>query len=285
MAFGTKTNERPGTRAQVRWARVSAYKAREVLDLIRGQSYGRASEILEFTDRGVADVIRKCLDSAVANAEHNDSIAAEELYVSACFADEGPTLKRFRPRARGRASRVRKCTCHITVIVTRYTPVELAELRSRDAASGRPGGRTSSAAADARRRRVARSRELAASRAAEEEAAHDHDHDHDDHDHDHDHDTDAGTETDAADATDHDVAVTSDDAPYGPGSAAPLEDGGGPEGYDIKGNADSMLYHVPDSRYYKATKAEVYFATVEDAERAGFAAPGSGDTEDEEESE
>jgi large subunit ribosomal protein L22 len=188
MAFGVKTNERPGTRAQVRWARVSAYKAREVLDLIRGQSYARASEILDFTDRAVAQVVKKVLDSAVANAEHNDSIPAEELYVSACFADEGPTLKRFRPRARGRATRVRKRTCHITVIVTRYTPAELADLRARDAASGRGAGRTTTAAvADARRRRVQRSRELAATRAAAEEE-HDHDHDHEGHDHDHDHD-------------------------------------------------------------------------------------------------
>jgi large subunit ribosomal protein L22 len=205
MAFGAKTNERPGTRAQVRWAHVSAFKAREVLDLIRGESYGRASEILEFTDRGVATVIRKCLDSAVANAEHNDSIPAEELYVSACYADEGPTLKRFRPRARGRATRVRKRTCHITVIVTRYTPVELAELRARDAAAGRAGGRTSGAAADARRRRVARSRELATARAVEEAAEHDHDHeghdhDHEGHDHDHEgHDHDHDDDVDEAD--------------------------------------------------------------------------------------
>jgi hypothetical protein len=63
--------------------------------------------------------------------------------------------------------------------------------------------------------------------------------------------------------------------PYGPGSAEPLEDGSGPEGYDIKGNEDSMLYHVPGGRYYEATKAEVYFASVEDAESAGFTAPGA----------
>jgi large subunit ribosomal protein L22 len=179
MAFGVKTNERPGTRAQVRWARVSAFKAREVLDLIRGQSYGRASEILEFTDRAVATVIKKCLDSAVANAEHNASIAAEELYVAACYADEGPTVKRFRPRARGRAARIRKRTCHITVIVSRYTPEQLVDLRSRQAASGRAVAGTSAAAAEARRRRVARSRELAMARAAQQEAAeHEHEHEH-----------------------------------------------------------------------------------------------------------
>jgi large subunit ribosomal protein L22 len=214
MSFGVKTNERPGTRAQVRWARVSAYKAREVLDLIRGESYARASEILDFTDRAVAQVVKKVLDSAVANAEHNDSIPAEELYVSACFADEGPTLKRFRPRARGRATRIRKRTCHITVIVTRYTPAELADIRAREAASGRGAGRTTAAAADARRRRVLRSRELAAARAATEEHDHDHeghDHDHEGHDHDHeghdhDHDYDE-VETDELDEVDGDDTV------------------------------------------------------------------------------
>ena len=277
MAFGDKTNERPGVRSHVRHARVSAYKAREVLDLIRGEPYGRASEILEFSERGVSRIIKKCLDSAIANAENNAGLPAEELFVSACYADEGPTLKRWRPRARGRAMRIRKRTCHITVIVSRYTPAQLAQLRTADAQSGRV--RTSSGAADARRRRVERSRALETQRRVAEEAAeHDHDHDHDgqphdheghDHDHDHDHDDD--------DAVDLDET-----GPYGPGSAEPLEDGSGPEGYDIKGNEDSMLYHVPGSRYYDATRAEVYFATAEDAESAGFAAPGSaskGDTD------
>ena len=122
MPFGAKTNERPGTRAQVKYTRVSAYKAREVLDLIRDEPVARALEILEFAERDVARVILKCLESAIANAEHNDQIPADELYVSACFADEGPTLKRWRPRARGRATRIRKRTCHITIIVSRIAP-------------------------------------------------------------------------------------------------------------------------------------------------------------------
>ena len=94
---GVKTNERPGTRAQAKYVRTSAYKAREVLDLIRGESYGRATEILTFSERAISNVVLKCLDSAVANAEHNDQIPGEELYIAACFADEGPTLKRWRP--------------------------------------------------------------------------------------------------------------------------------------------------------------------------------------------
>ena len=114
---GTKTNERPGTRAKASYVRSSAYKAREVLDLIRGKSYAEAAEILDFSERGIAREIKKVLDSAVANAEHNDEQLAEELYVSACYADEGPTLKRWRPRARGRATRIRKRTSHITIVV------------------------------------------------------------------------------------------------------------------------------------------------------------------------
>jgi len=161
-----KTNERPGTRAVARYVRVSASKAREVLDLIRGESYGRAAEIAAFSERAVSDVIAKCLDSAVANAENNDGISAEELYVSACYADEGPTLKRWRPRARGRATRINKRTCHITIIVNRYDEATLEDLREREEVRGRAGSSTQ--AAKARRQRVERSKAVA------EEAAHDH---------------------------------------------------------------------------------------------------------------
>jgi large subunit ribosomal protein L22 len=173
MAFGTKTNERPGTRAQIRHLRVSAYKAREVLDLIRGLHVDDADGVLEFTERAVATEIRKVLASAVANAEHNDEVDPNELYVSACYADEGPTLKRWRPRARGRATRIRKRTCHITIIVSRMDPKKLEQRRARtDAAVGRGGVRRD--AAEARRARVAKSQAARAAR----EAEHDHDHDH-----------------------------------------------------------------------------------------------------------
>ena len=154
-----KTNERPGTRAVVRYVRVSASKAREVLNLIRGESYGRASEILAFSERSVSEVIEKCLDSAVANAENNDGIPAEELFVSACYADEGPTLKRWRPRARGRATPIRKRTCHITLIVGRYSPEQIAAQQTRDEERGRSG--PSQQAAEARRQRVEKSRAAA----------------------------------------------------------------------------------------------------------------------------
>jgi large subunit ribosomal protein L22 len=145
---GVKTNERPGTRAVLKHSGVSAYKAREVLDLIRGKDYQRASEILEYCDREVATVIGKVLHSAAANAFHNDGIEAEDLFVSACFADEGATLKRWRPRARGRATRIRKRTCHVTVIVSRMAEEELNRRRARVAAEQ----------ADRRARRVAGAR-------------------------------------------------------------------------------------------------------------------------------
>jgi large subunit ribosomal protein L22 len=175
MAFGTKTNERPGVRAEARYVRVSAYKARAVLDLIRGEPVARAFEILELADRAVSTQILKTVESAVANAEHNNSLPADELYVSACFADEGPTLKRWRPRARGRATRIRKRTCHITVIVSRLEPDALERLRAREASGGRATGNR--AAAEARRQRVARSRQTKADKRAAEEEEHDHDHD------------------------------------------------------------------------------------------------------------
>lgn len=179
----TKTNERPGTRAQVRYLRVSAYKAREVLNLIRNKHVADADQILQFVERDVAMPVRKCLASAVANAANNDSQDPEALFVSACYADEGPTLKRWRPRARGRATRIRKRTTHITIIVSRLPEAEIRRRTEREtAAQAATGGRrpTQSQAA-ARRSRVARSRQRESSTEAPstDAATHDHDHDHD----------------------------------------------------------------------------------------------------------
>ncbi len=157
-----KTNERAGVRAVHRHARFSAYKAREVLDLIRGKSVAEARTILQFCDRSAAETVAKVLDSAVANAANNNDIPPDELFVASCFADEGPTMKRWRPRARGRATRIRKRTCHITVIVGRYTQTELDTQRARLASKGRTA---SSPSAD-RARRVQRSRSGAAAEAS-----------------------------------------------------------------------------------------------------------------------
>ena len=131
---GLKTNEIEGTRAVLRYSRMSAYKAREVLDLIRGQDVDRAADILRFSERDAARVIAKLLHSAVANAQNNDEMDPEELYVSSCYADEGATIKRWRPRARGRATRIRKRTCHITVIVSRLPEDRLERQRAHHAA-------------------------------------------------------------------------------------------------------------------------------------------------------
>jgi large subunit ribosomal protein L22 len=131
---GLKTNERPGTRAELHHVIVSAYKVREVLDLIRGLEVGRAQDVLKFCGRGSAPMISKLLHSAVSNAEHNDGLVPEELYVSACFADEARTLKRWRARARGRYTRVRKRTCHITIIVSRLPEDRLVRARAKQVA-------------------------------------------------------------------------------------------------------------------------------------------------------
>ena len=127
----TKTNERPGTRAVLRHSGLSASKVRQVLDLIRGQDVDRAAEILIGTEREAANIIGKVLASAVANAAHNDFQNPDELYVSACYADEGTTAKRWRPRARGRATRIRKRSSHITIIVSRLPPERLELRRKR----------------------------------------------------------------------------------------------------------------------------------------------------------
>ena len=156
MAAPTAVKDRPHTQAQVRYVRMSASKARQVLALIRGKSVGAADDVLALSERDAARVIQKCLRSAVANAEHNDGLDPEELFVATCFADEGPTLRRFRPRARGRATRIRKRTCHITVIVARYSPDELARRAERDRARGTQAGRSSGGAS--RRARVAKGR-------------------------------------------------------------------------------------------------------------------------------
>ena len=157
----------PGTRASARYVRISAYKARQVLDLIRGHEVERAQEILQLCEREAATVVGKVLGSAMANAEHNDQVLPDELYVSACYADEGPTLKRWRPRARGRATRIRKRTCHITLVVTRLPDDELTR-RSVEPA-GRRARRAGQQAAEQRRRRVAGRRRAADEAAPEEE--------------------------------------------------------------------------------------------------------------------
>ncbi len=166
---GPKLNEKNyvagskgGTKASALYVRSSASKARLVLNIIRGLPVKHADEVLQFTDKGIAITVRKVLASAVANAQNNDGQDPDELFVLACFADEGPTLRRFAARARGRGTRINKRTCHITVIVARLSDDRIAVLQAKDAnrtAAGRRRGAVSSTAA--RRDRVERSRERA----------------------------------------------------------------------------------------------------------------------------
>jgi len=108
----------PVVRAQAKYVRTSARKARLVCDHIRGKSVEEARAILAMTPRSVAEDWQKLLESAVANAEHNHELVGDELKVLAVYADEGPTLKRFRPRAMGRATPIRKRTSHLTIQLT-----------------------------------------------------------------------------------------------------------------------------------------------------------------------
>ena len=103
--------------AKLKGARLSAQKARLVADQIRGQSVETALEILQFSGKKGAEIIKKVLESAIANAEHNDGADVDELKVSTIFVDEGMTMKRIKPRAKGRADRILKRSCHITVKV------------------------------------------------------------------------------------------------------------------------------------------------------------------------
>ena len=118
------TDDLQRVRAQAKWARMSARKARIVLDHIRGRTVPEARTILAFTSRAAATEIDKVLRSAVANAEANHGLDGDELVVESAYADEGPTLKRWRARARGRVARIKKRTCHITIHVAQNAQAE-----------------------------------------------------------------------------------------------------------------------------------------------------------------
>jgi large subunit ribosomal protein L22 len=195
----------PETAARLRHHRTSPTKVRQVLRLIVGKDVADAREILRFCERGPADTVMKLLDSAVANAEHNDSVPEEELFVARAFADEGPTMKRWRPRARGRGTRIRKRTSHITIVVARYEDDALEQRRQREVAD-------TQAQRASRRRRVAASQRKA-EREAAREAEHEHDHDHDEHDHDHDEELVDEVETDELDDVETDAATETEEAP------------------------------------------------------------------------
>lgn len=117
MAVDTSTE----TKATARYIRMSPHKVRRVLDQIRGCSYREALIMLEFMPYRACDPVLKVLRSAAANAEHNEGLERSNLVISQAYADGGPALRRFRPRAQGRAYQIRKPTCHITITVVPTT--------------------------------------------------------------------------------------------------------------------------------------------------------------------
>ena len=163
---GPKLNEatrvggvRSGAKAQLRWVRMSASKFRPVLDQVRGLDVTSADEVLSLHDVEAARIIRKLLKSAVANATNNFQLDEQALYVKACFADESPTIKRFRPRARGRANTRLRRGAHVTVVVDALSAEQLSVREAGEAASGK-GDKAD------RRRRVAASKARAAAERA-----------------------------------------------------------------------------------------------------------------------
>jgi large subunit ribosomal protein L22 len=255
---GPKTNEREGTRAVLRHARVSPNKVREVLDLVRNRPVHEAEDILRFSERDAAFTVGKLLRSAVANAEHNDGLDPEELFVAACFADEGATIKRWRPRARGRATRIRKRTTHITVIVSRMPQAQLDRLRARRQAE--------QLAQRARRVAGARANEGDTRSRSERRRRGAGEHDHEGHDHEHDHDdeaveTDEAIETDAEDVeTDEAVETDAEDVEA---EAEEVE----AQAEDVEAQADDVEAEAQD------VEAEVGEAEVGEAEASETGEP------------
>ena|SRR5437667_2673847 len=121
-----RTEETREVRAEAKWVRSSPRKARLVVEHIRGRTVPEARTVLAFSERAVAREVEKVLRSAVANAEANHGLVGDDLVVSSAYVDEGPTIKRWRARARGRVARIRKRTCHITV---KLQPVAKTETR------------------------------------------------------------------------------------------------------------------------------------------------------------
>jgi large subunit ribosomal protein L22 len=112
----------PGARATARFVRISPNKARRVVNLVRGLPAKEALTVLQFAPQAASEQVYKVLASAIANAENNERLDPDALLVSEAFVDEGPQMKRFRPRAQGRAYRIRKRTCHITLVVEAVAP-------------------------------------------------------------------------------------------------------------------------------------------------------------------
>ena len=132
-AAASAVDESQVARASARYLRVSPRKARRIIDVVRGTKVTEALDVLRFDEHAASEDVYKVVASAVANAEHNQRLDRESLWISEAFVDEGPTLKRFRPRAQGRAYRIRKRTSHVTVVVESRESANAAGSRSRRA--------------------------------------------------------------------------------------------------------------------------------------------------------
>jgi large subunit ribosomal protein L22 len=143
--MATPTVTLPGARAVARYVRISPTKARRVVNLVRGLPAQEALTVLKFAPQAASRTVYKVLASAIANAENNERLDPESLLVRAAYVDEGPTFKRYRPRAQGRAYRIRKRTCHITIEVESVLAPSLDRRRSggttRPATKAAPAGR------------------------------------------------------------------------------------------------------------------------------------------------
>jgi large subunit ribosomal protein L22 len=139
----------PGARAVARHVRIAPMKARRVVDLVRGLPAKEALTVLKFAPQAASEAVYKVLASAIANAENNERLDPDSLLVKAAYVDEGTTLKRFRPRAQGRAYRIRKRTCHITIEVESVIPVGAGGRRTAKAAPAKAAPAKASKAAAA----------------------------------------------------------------------------------------------------------------------------------------
>jgi large subunit ribosomal protein L22 len=167
-----RTYEETGlVRAHAKWVRTSARKARIVLEHVRGLPVAEARVQLRFATRNAADDILRVLDSAIANAVNNHGLEEESLVVEEAFADEGVTMKRWQPRARGRAMRIRKRTAHITILLRSVAPAEPAEDEKPKRRSHKAAATEAAAPAPAKGRRSAKPAEAPADEAAADETA------------------------------------------------------------------------------------------------------------------
>ena len=143
MNAKNEVEELPRSQATLRYARLTPMKARRVVNLIRGRSAADAASILQFAPQAASEPVAKLLASAVANAENNQGLDPESLIVDKVYVNEGPTLKRFQPRAQGRAFRIRKRTSHITIELVSVSADQSNRRRSSDSHGGRNAkGRT-----------------------------------------------------------------------------------------------------------------------------------------------